>query len=46
MSAKEQKSNIPRTRSIEDSENYATYLALPLIELNKANFGSDNFIIQ
>lgn len=33
-----------KLRSISDNENYATYLALPLLELSKYSFGRDNFM--
>ena len=44
MTETKKPSNSPRLRSIEDNENYATYLGLPLLELNKGNFYKDNFI--
>lgn len=33
-----------KLRSISDKENYATYLALPLLELSKYSFGEGNFM--
>lgn len=33
-----------KLRSISDKENYATYLALPFLELSKYSFGKDNFM--
>ena len=33
-----------KLRSIPDNENYATYLALPLLGLSKYNFGEGNFM--
>lgn len=33
-----------KLRSIPDKENYATYLALPFLELSKYSFGEDNFM--
>lgn len=33
-----------KLRSISDRENYATYLALPFLELSKYSFGEDNFM--
>lgn len=33
-----------KLRSISEKENYATYLALPLLELSKFSFGEGNFI--
>lgn len=36
--------NKPKVRSISEQENYANYLGLPLIGLNKLSFGEDNLI--
>lgn len=33
-----------KLRSISEKENYATYLALPLLELSKYSFGEGNFM--
>lgn len=33
-----------KLRSISEKENYATYLALPLLELSKFSFGEGNFM--
>lgn len=33
-----------KLRSISEKENYATYLALPVLELSKYSFGEDNFM--
>jgi hypothetical protein len=33
-----------KLRSISDKENYATYLALPLLQLSKYSFGEGNFM--
>lgn len=33
-----------KLRSISSKENYATYLALPLLEFSRHKFGTDNFL--